>query len=69
MSDANRYPNLTLKKIPKMVLKRCEWAHDDYSLNIQNLPFATPGPTEPEPQRKAVKTTKNQPSLFEGGDA
>jgi len=35
---ADRFPNLTMKKIPKMVLSRCEWAHDDYSLNIENLP-------------------------------
>ncbi len=40
--DANRYPNLTLKKIPKMVLSKCEWGHDDYSLNVQNLPMAQP---------------------------
>ncbi len=25
------YPNLTVKKIPKQVLNRCEWGHDDYS--------------------------------------
>jgi adenine-specific DNA-methyltransferase len=35
---ADRFPNLTLKKIPKMVMSRCEWAHDDYSLNVANLP-------------------------------
>ncbi|MFK5948204.1 MAG: site-specific DNA-methyltransferase [Methylococcales bacterium] len=35
---ADRFPNLTIKKIPKMVLSRCEWAHDDYSLNVENLP-------------------------------
>lgn len=35
---ADRFPNLTLKKIPKMVLSRCEWGHDDYSLNVENLP-------------------------------
>jgi adenine-specific DNA-methyltransferase len=23
-----------------MVLSRCEWAHDDYSLNVANLPMA-----------------------------
>ncbi len=34
----DRFENLTIKKIPKMVLSRCEWAHDDYSLNIENLP-------------------------------
>lgn len=38
--DANRYSNLTLKKIPKMVLSKCEWGHDDYSLNVENLPTA-----------------------------
>ena len=34
------YPNLTVKKIPKQVLSRCEWGHDDYSLQVQNLPKA-----------------------------
>jgi adenine-specific DNA-methyltransferase len=38
----DRFSNLTIKKIPKMVLSRCEWAHDDYSLNVQNLPMAEP---------------------------
>jgi len=37
---ADRFDNLTIKKIPKMVLSRCEWAHDDYSLNVENLPMA-----------------------------
>jgi adenine-specific DNA-methyltransferase len=41
---AERWPNLTLKKIPKMVLSRCEWGHDDYSLNVANLPMAAPSP-------------------------
>ena len=36
---ADQFPNLTLKKIPKMVLSRCEWGHDDYSLNVENLPM------------------------------
>jgi adenine-specific DNA-methyltransferase len=41
----DRYPNLTVKKIPKQVLSRCEWGHDDYSLQVENLPKApqTPG--------------------------
>lgn len=37
---ATRWPNLTIKKIPKMVKDRCEWGHDDYSLNVSNLPMA-----------------------------
>lgn len=33
-----RFENLTVKNLPKMVLSRCEWANDGYSLNIKNLP-------------------------------
>jgi adenine-specific DNA-methyltransferase len=36
------YPNLTVKKIPAAVLGRCEWAKDDYSLKVENLPKAPP---------------------------
>ncbi|RJQ85046.1 MAG: site-specific DNA-methyltransferase [Desulfobacteraceae bacterium] len=39
---ADRYPNLTVKKIPRAVLARCEWGHDDYSLRVENLPHAPP---------------------------
>jgi adenine-specific DNA-methyltransferase len=35
-------PNLTVKKIPKHVLNKCEWGKSDYSLQIQNLPDAPP---------------------------
>ena len=38
------YPNLTVKKIPRQVLSRCEWGHDDYSLRVENLPEAPPHP-------------------------
>lgn len=38
----DHYPSLTIKKIPNAVLKRCEWGHDDYSLQVQNLPKAPP---------------------------
>ena len=40
----DKYSNLTIKKIPKTVLSRCEWGHDDYSLKIENLPKAPPPP-------------------------
>jgi adenine-specific DNA-methyltransferase len=36
------FPNLTVRKIPKQVLSRCEWGHDDYSLQVENLPKAPP---------------------------
>lgn len=32
------YPNLTVVKIPKAILERCEWGCDDYSLNVKALP-------------------------------
>ena len=66
---AERWPNLTLKKIPKMVLARCEWGHDDYSLNVANLPMAEPSPPPPLPQagegRKARAANTAQRGLFE----
>jgi len=64
---AARWPNLTLKKIPKMVLARCEWGHDDYSLNVANLPLAKPEPetpaSQPAPKKKGKKTLP-MPDLF-----
>jgi len=65
---ADRWPNLTVKKIPLAVLKRCEWGHDDYSLNVENLPMAKQSPPEPvqaqlafdsaKPKARKAKTTK-----------
>jgi adenine-specific DNA-methyltransferase len=40
------YPNLTIKKIPRQVLSRCEWGHDDYSLRVENLPKAPGKPVQ-----------------------
>lgn len=70
---AARWPNLTLKKIPKMVLARCEWGHDDYSLNVANLPLAEPSP--PAPAAKAAKSgrkssdSRTTDMFGDGGDA
>lgn len=70
---AERFANLSLKKIPKMVLARCEWGHDDYSLNVANLPMAEPEPMPSEkPAENRAKTAKgksaveNQEDLFAG---
>lgn len=61
---AVRWPNLTIKKIPKVVLSRCEWGHDDYSLNVQYLPLADPEPA-PEINKKAKKNSApGQAALF-----
>lgn len=34
----NKFSNITIKKIPKVLLNTCEFDHDDYSLNILPLP-------------------------------
>ena len=34
----SRYANITIKKIPQMLLGRCEFAKEDYSLNIIDMP-------------------------------
>ncbi len=34
----NRFANITVKKIPQMLLGKCEFGKEDYSLNIVNLP-------------------------------
>ena len=53
------FPNLTIKKIPSAVLAKCEWGHDDYSLNVANLPKAAP-PPEPIPAEVAQASTPKQ---------
>ncbi len=34
----NKFPNITIKKIPQLLLDRCEFGREDYSFNIVNLP-------------------------------
>ena len=72
---AERWPNLTLKKIPKMVLARCEWGHDDYSLNVANLPMAQVEMPEPASAANTTRSSKHrqaaagQGGLFEEDEA
>jgi adenine-specific DNA-methyltransferase len=71
-SGKAEYPNITLKKIPKAVMSRCEWGKDDYSLQIAALPKATPHDDDlpprptlaPGEQRKQRKARVSEPSLF-----
>ena len=58
--NADLWPNLTLRKIPNHIRSKCEWGHDDYSLNVANLPVAVKEPAPPPPA---------QSSLFDGEDA
>ncbi len=39
-ANADAFPNLTIRKIPHAVLRKCEWGKDDYSLNVADLPAA-----------------------------
>ena len=58
--NADLWPNLTLRKIPNHIRSKCEWGHDDYSLNVANLPMAEKEPAPPHPA---------QSGLFDGEDA
>ncbi len=60
------YPNLTVKKIPKQVLSRCEWGHDDYSLQVENLPKA-PHPSPLPPAGEGTKTKGRGVNAAQGG--
>ena len=57
--NTDHWPNLTVRKIPNHIRSRCEWGHDDYSLNVGNLPQA---------EVKAPPVAP-QPGLFDGEDA
>lgn len=61
--DADRFPNLTVRKIPRHVLDRCEWGRDDYSLNVDDRPGAPDG-DEPAPAPQRARRKAPQPSLF-----
>jgi adenine-specific DNA-methyltransferase len=50
LKNLDGFPNLTIKKIPKAVLSRCEWGKDDYSLEISTLPTK---PHEADPDTHA----------------
>lgn len=64
----NRYPNITLKKIPKMLLGRCEFGRDDYSLNIVPLPEMPDGEGDEADDILApeeAQTSDHEPNLFD----
>ena len=57
--NTDLWPNLTIRKIPNHIRSRCEWGHDDYSLNVSNLPM-------PEPKERPASP---QPGPFDEGGA
>lgn len=70
----NRFPNITVKKIPHILLNRCEFGRDDYSLNIIQTPTVEDDNAneedieefiEEQPAPKNKKNDNQQPSLFD----
>lgn len=64
------HPNITVKKIPQMLLGRCEFNKDNYNLNIIDMPKMDneEDPDEdylPEPQESEEDNKNNQPTLFD----
>ena len=57
--NPDHWLNLTVRKIPNHIRARCEWGHDDYSLNVANLPLAEKESAQPPPA---------QAGLFDGED-
>jgi adenine-specific DNA-methyltransferase len=67
----DRYPNITIKKIPHMLLGRCEFGKEDYSLNIVNLPEDPDAiQTEEfmEEEKKPTKTKAKKKKKEDAGD-
>lgn len=68
----NKYSNITIKKIPQMLLGRCEFGKEDYSLNIVNVPAETLTNYEEDEisvqeilDKKNTKQIRDQQSLFD----
>ena len=65
----DRWPNLTVKKIPNHVRSRCEWGQDDYSLNVEGLQKAPPNrETDVTSRTTAGKKQADLFSAKSGGD-
>lgn len=51
----NKLLNLTVRKMPNVLLEKYEWGKDDYSLNIKQLPQAVDDELDVAPQKKVSK--------------
>jgi adenine-specific DNA-methyltransferase len=63
----DEWPNLTVQKLPKAILNRCEWGRDDYSLRVASLPSAPEPEADSNAPRAAStrKKTNGNLSLFD----
>jgi adenine-specific DNA-methyltransferase len=76
---ADQFENLTVRKIPRAVLDKCDWSKDDYSLNVQNLPMLEqdneprtalkPAGSPRSAKAKKAASAAATGSLFGGDDA
>jgi adenine-specific DNA-methyltransferase len=48
------------------VLRKCEWGHDDYSLNVANLPEAPQVPATDQASAAAAPKSKKSSAKGEG---
>ena len=64
----NKFPNITIKKIPKVLLDTCEFDHDDYSLNIVSVPDIDDkewSDLDPEGEYLREEASQDEPTLFD----
>jgi adenine-specific DNA-methyltransferase len=68
----SRHANITIKKIPQLLIGRCEFGRDDYSFNIVNLPHDEENDVEDEEESNKVETktkkSKSKKSKEEDGN-
>ncbi|NCD32878.1 MAG: site-specific DNA-methyltransferase [Spartobacteria bacterium] len=64
-SCEKRHPNIQVKKIPQVLMGRCEFGEEDYSFNIVNLTdeasapeFVPEGPKDEKPKKKETPSRK-----------
>jgi len=73
-TNAQSLRNLTIQKIPGVILGRCQWGKDDYSLTIEALPLLEDNeetdPSEADAPRSSRRpsVSPDQQSLFEASD-
>jgi adenine-specific DNA-methyltransferase len=61
--------NLTIKKIPQVVLSKCEWGRDDYSLRVASLPTAEDTATQDDDISRSVSRRHGRPRKGENAEA
>ena len=65
VKNLDEFPNLTVKKIPKAVLSRCEWGRDNYSLEIKSLPVKPKEDAVATPKPRSKTERRDQALLFD----